>query len=81
MATTPGTRAHPREDGHLYLRPGEYGIDPVDGQWTLRLPNGQTGMLDGHTVTEHPDGTITVSPSIVGENWHGYLVGGVWREC
>lgn len=44
------------------------------------------GSLRGHKITEHEDGTITVSPSIlhtepnVGQ-WHGYLECGVWREC
>ncbi len=42
-----------------------------------------------HTVTEHEDGTISASPSILwgadygmGERgaWHGYLERGVWRE-
>jgi hypothetical protein len=37
------------------------------------------------TVTEHDDGTITVSPSIFGNKdrpsaWHGFLERGVWRE-
>lgn len=45
------------------------------------------GNLSQHSVTEHEDGTITVSPSILigqGKNnttpWHGYLEHGVWRE-
>jgi hypothetical protein len=38
-----------------------------------------------HTIVEHEDGTITVSPSILvtgshGKQWHGYLERGVWRE-
>jgi hypothetical protein len=57
--------------------------------WQVRCPNGHSGCLspDVHTVTEHEDGTITVSPSIVisganGEQlWHGYLERGVWRSC
>ena len=50
--------------------------------------------LSRHAVTEHGDGTITVTPSIlcgfsnpsnewecgIG-SWHGYLERGVWREC
>lgn len=44
------------------------------------------GNLSGHTVIEHEDQTITVSPSIlIGQRtasvpWHGYLERGVWRE-
>ena len=41
------------------------------------------GGLENHDVTEHEDGTITVSPSILitgeGGSWHGYLELGVWR--
>jgi hypothetical protein len=36
---------------------------------------------DAFTLEEHPDGTLTVSPSIQfpGEGgWHGYLKAGVW---
>lgn len=68
------------------LRPGEYGKAP-DGVWYCRPPwNHAGGSLRNHAVTEHEDGTITVSPSIlikmppVGE-WHGFLERGVWREC
>lgn len=45
------------------------------------------GNLSKHSVTEHEDDTITVSPSILiggqgGKStpWHGYLEHGVWRE-
>jgi hypothetical protein len=46
------------------------------------------GSLRNHQVTEHEDGTITVSESILimgwddaGEvKWHGYLERGVWRR-
>jgi hypothetical protein len=59
------------------------------GWWQLRAPNGHSGCLDPdvHTVTEHEDGTITVSPSIVingadgSELYHGWLERGVWRSC
>lgn len=64
--------------------PGEYGIIS-DGTWYACTPNGHLGSLRNHTVTEHEDGTITVSPSILvsddtGELWHGYLENGIWRE-
>lgn len=71
---------------------GDDGIDggycPVirDGKrtWMARTPNGHLGNLAAHDVTEHDDGTITVSPSILvsnpqeGELYHGYLVAGEW---
>lgn len=70
------------------LNPGEYSKLP-DGTWYACTPNGHIGNLAKHTVTEHEDGTITASPSIlvrygdVGgpEFWHGFLEHGVWREC
>lgn len=74
------------------LLPGEYGKDK-DGLWYC-VPPGKDpfafmGCLgDGarnHKVTEHEDGTITVSPSILIQShegsWHGFLERGVWREC
>lgn len=67
---------------------GGYAPVTSDGVRTYmcRTPNGHTGNLANHDVTEHDDGTITVSPSILvensnGEGWHGYLERGVWREC
>jgi hypothetical protein len=67
------------------LKSGEYGRNPKDGKWYCCTPNGHYGNLSGHDVTEHEDGTITVSPSIAvsndtGELWHGYLEHGIWRE-
>lgn len=79
------------EDGFLYRiaqTPGAYGS--ADGKdWFCTTPNGLFGNISKHTVTEHEDGTTTVSPSILvtsgrdhGQpSWHGYLERGVWREC
>jgi hypothetical protein len=82
--TTQGRRKYPEEDGHLRLAEGEYGKHS-NGTWLARPPGNHTGDLTNHTVTEHEDGTITVSPSILiddGQNkWHGFLERGVWREC
>lgn len=68
------------------LEQGEYGKSP-DGKWYCRVPvpGFGTGGLGKHQVTEHEDGTITVSPSILctghfDKQWHGYLERGVWRE-
>lgn len=72
------------------LKAGEYGKD-VDGIWHCSAPRetpdgfGFTGNLSKHTVVEHEDGTITVTPSILitrhDGTWHGYLERGFWREC
>lgn len=68
--------------------PGDYGRGGADGHWYCCVPNTDTlmGNLSKHTVVEHEDGTITVSPSILissphrGVEWHGYIEKGVWRE-
>lgn len=56
--------------------------------WMIRFPDigygDLVGDLSGHTVKEHEDGTITVTPSI--RTWndrhqrHGFLTKGVWNE-
>lgn len=74
-----GRRVYPDERGGLTLAEGDYGRTPA-GEWLLRPPGCGMGALDGHTVTEHEDGTITVSPSIVANEWHGFLERGVWRK-
>jgi hypothetical protein len=68
--------------------PGAYG-EAAPGHWYATTPNGLFGNLGRHTVTEHDDMTISVSPSILvtsghdgrAPSWHGYLERGVWREC
>ena len=80
-----GQRVYPNKEGHLWLKEGEYGKDS-DGVWSIRTPNGLCGCLINHSVIEHEDGTITVSPSILvsngegGKSYHGYLEKGIWRE-
>lgn len=77
------TRIYPKEDGNLYF-PSEfscYGKD-VKGRWWFKHKDERAGILFGtHEVFEHNDGTITVSPSIVGFGIHGYLEHGEWRDC
>lgn len=81
-----GGRVYPGGDV-LWLDDGQYGKDPKDGHWYARPPGQRMGCLKNHDVTEHEDGTITVSPSIeiLGDGgvtlWHGFLERGVWREC
>ena len=83
-----GRRVHDTE----VFKPGDYGRHPGDGNWYGCTPNGHLGNLSQHGVTEHEDGAITVSPSILVtmrdtekrrdvELWHGYLERGVWRSC
>jgi hypothetical protein len=70
--------------------PGGYVPAPAgDGStvWWIKDPAGHVGRISKHTVEEHEDGTITVSPSILstkadhGHDWHGFLERGVWREA
>lgn len=72
------------------LKPGEY--SNWNGLWVICTPNGKHGNITKHTVVEHEDGTLTVSPSILIntsidggktwiEEWHGFLEHGVWRTC
>ena len=63
--------------------------------WLCCAPNGHSGRLANHSVVEHEDGTITVSPSILisrggpgsagdkprEELYHGFLERGVWRTA
>jgi hypothetical protein len=62
---------------------GDYGKQTWRGfdEWWIRDPNGTPGRLGSHSVTEHEDGTITVSPSIAGAGWHGWLKRGVWSAA
>jgi hypothetical protein len=83
-----------RTDVEPHLQqPGDYG--KWEGLWFCRPPWKHAGGCLGngtshHKVTEHEDGTITASPSILitipglstgPATWHGFLEKGVWREC
>ncbi len=64
--------------------PGDYG--KIRTTWYACTPNGLLGNLANHTVTEHEDGTISVSPSILvyggqSNQWHGFLKRGIWRKA
>jgi len=81
-----GKRHDIGEDEWYLLEEGEYGKTP-DGKWYCHVPapGFGAGGLGKHEVTEHEDGTITVSPSILcdmgnGSVYHGFLERGVWRE-
>jgi len=84
--TMQGRRIFPDDGGQFdHLAPGDYFKHPtMPGVWVIRDPAGHLGSLQTHTVVEHEDGTITVSPSILDPKpggWHGYLERGVWREA
>ena len=69
---------------HMLPDSGEYGQSP-EGNWYCCPPNTNLiANITAHTITEHDDKTITVSPSILvqykSEKWHGYLELGIWRE-
>jgi hypothetical protein len=74
----------PQPGGFQLLKAGEYG-KWTDGTWYGCTPNDQGCNLGAHEITEHEDGTITVSPSIevTGHDgyWHGWLKHGVWEQC
>lgn len=73
------------------LEPGEYTRWQADaGNWYACTPNGHVANLAAHSVVEHGDGSITVSPSIAVSTsvegkavivWHGFLEQGVWRNA
>ena len=67
------------------MEPGDY-MKLADGNWLVRPPGcSNSGSLTNHSVVEHEDGTITVSPSILHHDdkseWHGFLEKGVWRTA
>lgn len=86
---TQGRRVYVEEGQHIsdMLEPGDYG-KARDGVWWCFPPETGIGIgrLTLHSITEHEDGTITVSPSILmggahDKKWHGFLERGVWRQA
>jgi hypothetical protein len=68
------------------LKPGEVSKCPETGRYYACTPNDHLANLMHHEVTEHEDGTITVSPSISvstaeAEVYHGFLERGQWRSA
>ena len=82
MATGDTLHGHRRPDGSekIGMAAGDY-CRGVDGWWWIRPPVAALGPLTEHGVVEHEDGTISVSPSIACDEWHGFLERGVWREA
>lgn len=68
------------------LEPGEYALSNAEAKavW-ICFPDGVHGGVtaDRWTITVNSDDTVTIDPSIwvnKPSGWHGYLVGGEWRE-
>lgn len=88
MTLTRGERLQDVEKGQLPsgIAPGVYWFDG-ETWWCVPPREGlHVGRLSLHEVAEHPDRSISVTPSILyepngnGVGWHGYLESGVWRE-
>lgn len=63
------------------------GYAQFEGEWYVRPPGCPfAASISQHEVTQHADGTITVSPSILYQvdhynySFHGFLEHGVWRS-
>ena len=65
--TSEGTQQAIRIEGFKDLDPTKYCYYKHEGIWYLYMPGCGLGNLANHEVTEHEDGTITVSPSILTE--------------
>lgn len=91
MNTLQGIRVTDLNISLTEYKPGEYSLRPAGHDYAdaprqlyFRDPAGNIGRVERHTITEHEDGTISVSPSILvergaaGNNWHGHLQRGVW---
>lgn len=73
-------------DGDWPKLPGEYAMVQRGDHRELFIvdPLGHAGRCSTHTITEEPDGTITVQPSIAPrpddppDSFHGWLTKGVW---
>jgi hypothetical protein len=86
--TRQGQRLYSLKDDWSDLLEGCYYKLP-SGEWAIYPPGGNFGTISPkvHSITEHEDGTVTMTPSILyhpwlnGSNgWHGYLERGVWRR-
>ena len=96
-ASMSGVRIWPDEKGWLPtdMPPASYGRATAEralgarvGWWQVTTPDGHVGALNPevHSIIEHDDGTITVTPSIDMSQrhagaWHGYLTTGEFRSC
>lgn len=71
-----------------FALPGDYWKDE-NGVWYAVSPVGLIACLENHNVSEHKDGTISVTPSILIRGyvdgteaiWHGFLTQGVFTTA
>jgi len=56
------------EKGQAYFSNLRQGDKVKEVLWLCCYKCGEDGLLSDHTITKNPDGTITVSPSIVCPN-------------
>lgn len=90
-----GRRVMPETEGHLpRLEPGDYGYATATRvnahgpkYWEICTPNGHCAGIhsNAHTITEHGDGTISVTPELHINNgtkdvWVGTLTAGEWTQ-
>lgn len=55
-------------------------LEPLAGMEDTLVAVLQPPIVEPWTITEHDDGTISVTPSIMDPGgWHGYLTRGVWE--
>lgn len=74
-----GERIFPTKFGDLCLTNGAYGRD-LRGRWWARPPGESARRpLDGRTIVEHADGTVTVRGMINGGARSFTLQAGVWE--
>lgn len=95
-----GRRIFPDAEGCFpALQPGDYMLakraTPYEAALLLYWPPGaELGPWRAHPdkkITEHDDGTLSVTPSILcvyaklepgrPGSWHGFLDKGIWRKC
>lgn len=73
-----GLRVEPTALGEMRLPEGGYGKD-LKGKWKARPPGGDVCALTHHHVTEHADGTVTVTEPIKGGSRVETCGVGPWR--
>jgi hypothetical protein len=76
-------RRYPDNTAAIKMEPGGYAYQDWTHppHWQIRDPLGDVGSIRGHHQCEvHDDGSLSVTPSIVGGNgpFHGFLKRGVW---
>jgi len=84
MTITQGHRLYPTDKDKIFetMKLIDY-FKLSSGEFIICTPNNLIASIRNHTVIEHENGTISVSPSILINGtgtWHGFLEKGIWRE-